>query len=464
MRRLMHHSRSRPALRIGKTASALIGGAVVAVAMATSAAPLDPSLRQAVLAQGAQQLRDGQGAAAYRSLLEYENALAGSVEFDFLFGQAALAADEPSRAAFAFERCLASEPRHGACRLGMARAHIMLTEVPAARNELEWISQSAPPPEVLAIVADYMSRLTGKVSENQDTRLSSYVQVGIGHDSNMNAATAQSSLAIPVFNNLIFNLSRDGQERDSFFNQAQFNINYSTPLSAHWRLLAEGNVSTNLYWESNTYNTLVSDVSVGVARRENRHQFTLKAQGQNYRLGEHSYRNLVSLLGQYAYSVSDRSEVNGFMHVSRVSYPGAPQNAANRYVGGASWSQSLANNRAIVYVSAYGGQEVAVQGDAPDEVNYRLNGARLGGMALLTPRTQLEAGVGLEQRHYDGRDSLFLTGRRDTLYDGFIGVNHALSRKVSIRPNYRYIRSESTIPLRDYQRHIFMVNLRYELF
>lgn len=433
--------------------------------MAASGTPSDLSAaQQQLLVQSTEQLRTGQGAAAYRSLLSHEKELAGYVDFDFVFGQAALAADEPSRAAFAFERCLATEPRHGACRLGMARAHMMLTEVPGARNELEWIAQSAPPPEVQAVVANYMMLLTNKVSENQDTRLTAYIQAGIGHDSNMNTATAQNSLAIPVFGNAVFSLSPDGQERPSFFNQAQFNINYSTPLSTHWRLLTEATVAANLYWESDAYNTLVTDVSIGVARRENRHQFTVKAQGQNYRLGNHSYRNLASILGQYAYSISDRSEVNGFLHVSRVSYPGAYENAANRYVGGASWSQTLASNRALVYASAYGGEEVAVHGNAPDEVNYRLAGARLGGMALVTPRTQIEAGVGVEQRQYDGQDPLFLESRRDTIYDGFIAVNHAINRKVSIRPNYRYIQSDSSIPLREYQRHIFMVNLRYELF
>src|SRR5690625_1386085 len=63
-------------------------------------------------------LQSGQPKTAYELLAPLEDELAGSIEFDLLFGQAALNADRPSVAAFAFERCLAIDPMHGLCRLG----------------------------------------------------------------------------------------------------------------------------------------------------------------------------------------------------------------------------------------------------------------------------------------------------------------------------------------------------------
>lgn len=417
-----------------------------------------------IITQGAEQLRAGQGAQAYRDLLPHVAWLAGRPDFDQTFGQAALAADQPTQAAFAFERCLAVSPRDGLCRLGMLRAHMMLTEVEAARNEIEIISQNAPPPEVQVILDDYMRLLTGKEPAGQDARLNAYIQVGGGYDSNANSAMAQSSLALPAFGNLVFQMSPDGRRQESGFNQTKFGISYSTPIDSRWRFLAEGTAMANQYWSAHDYDTIIADASVGLMRTEGAHRFTFKAQGQHYNLGGHGYRDMMSLLGQYAYSVTDRAEINGFAHVTRMTYPGARINDANRYTGGASWSQALNNGRAIYYVSAYGGREAGVHDNAPTTVDYDFGGLRFGGMMLVSPRTQIEAGVGVERRRYDGQDMLFLESRRDTQYDAYLNLTHSLNRKVSIRPEYRYVNSNSNIPLRDYDRHVFSINLRYELF
>lgn len=417
-----------------------------------------------IIARGASQLQAGHGVEAYRSLLPHVAWLAGRLDFDQAFGQAALMANEPTQAAFAFERCLAIAPREGLCRLGMLRAHVMLAEVQAARNEIETLSQSAPPSEVQALLAQYMHLLTGTQVPGQDTRLTAYVQGGVGYDSNVNNAMSQGSLALPALGGMVFDVSRDGRSRESSFHQTQFNVSYSTPINAHWRFLTEGTATVSQYWSAHNYDTLVADASFGLARREGRHQVTLKAQGQHYVLGGHGYRDLAGLLGQYAYSVTDRAEVNGFAHVTRMMYPGANLNDANRYTGGLSWSQALPSGRAIFYLSAYGGREISVRQGAPETLDYGFTGMRTGGMMLLSPRTQFEAGIGAERRRYDGKDALFLESRRETQYDAYLGLSHSLSRKVSIRPQYRYVHSDSSIPLRDYQRHIFSVNLRYELF
>lgn len=436
--------------------------AVLALASISQAAGGPDAAR--IIGQGAEQLRAGQGAQAYRDLLPHVAWLAGRPDFDQVFGQAALVADQPTQAAFAFERCLAVNPRDGLCRLGMLRAHMMLAEVQAARNEIDIIAQSAPPPEVQAILDNYLHLLTGGESAGQDTRLTAYVQAGLGYDSNANTAMSEGTLALPAFGNLVFRMSPDGLRQESGFHQTQFNIRYSTPLDTRWRFMAEGTATSSQYWSAHNYDTVIADASLGLMRTEGPHRFTFKVLGQHYNLGGHGYRNMASLLGQYAYAVSDRAEVNGFAQISRMRYPDARVNDVNRYTGGVSWSQVLGNGRAVYYLSAYGGREAGVRREAPASLDYDFGGLRAGGMMLLSPRTQVEAGVGTEWRRYDGLDALFLKARRDTQYDGYLNLSYSLNRKLSIRPEYRYIYSSSNILLRDYRRHIFSVNLRYELF
>ena len=434
-------------------------GIAVQAHAAASSAP-----RHAQLQAGKSHFERGEWANAYTTLEPLEAALAGNVEYDLVFGQTALAVNRPSRAAFAFERCLAVNPLNGTCRLGMARAHMMLAEYSGARNELDLIARSRPPVQVQRAVDEYLAELTNRQAQGQDTRLRGYAQVGIGYDSNFNHASTQDALALPLFNNAVFRLSRDGQARESGFNQAQLNISYSTPVNANWRFLVDTSLASSLYWETDEYNTLISDLGVGISYRRDAHQFTVKALGQNYQLGNRSYRNLIGVLGQYAYTVNERAEVNAFANVSRLNYPQEDLRNAHRYTLGMSWSQMAFNDKAVLYASAYGGREDAVKNHAPDTLDYGFGGVRLGGMALLNPRTQVEFGAGAEQRRYDGSDTIFLTQRKETVYDVNLGVNYALNRKWSVRPAYRYTLSDSSIPLRDYQRHAMTLNLRYELF
>lgn len=422
------------------------------------------SMHGDTLRQAQQWLEQGQAKTAYNLLSPLEAELAGLTAFDWLFGQAALHSDRPSEAAFAFERCLAVDPTNGLCRLGIARAHIALNEVASAQDELAILSQASPPDAVQDVIRDYMAQLSGTEVANQDTRLTSYIQLGTGYDSNINSATARDSMALPAFNNVVFRLNRDGQQKESGFAQARFNISYSTPIATNWRFLTEANVAATGNWETHDYNTLVSDLSVGVARRANKHQFIGRLQGQHYRLGNHTYRNLLGVLGQYSYAMTNQSEISVFAQGSRLTYPGNTLRNANRYTLGTSWTQGLANDRAVAYASVYGGKESAVKGGAPDFYDHNFAGVRAGGMVLMTPRLQLEAGAGVERRRYDGQDLFFEKARRDTYYDAYLGLNYAINRKLSLRPQYRYAHNDSNGDLYSFRRHVVTMNLRYELF
>lgn len=463
---------ARSVLTIGMGSMLLIAGYVVSPQAlagsndATEASTVNTTStsHRAVVQQAQDWLNQGQGKTAYNLLVPLEPELAGQVDFDVVFGQAALHTDRPSQAAFAFERCLAVQPANGTCRLGMARAHISLQEVASARGELATLSAASPSPQVQEVIANYLGLLSGEEAASQDSRLTSYLQLGVGYDSNINNASSRDTIALPFYQNDVFSLSREGQSQESGFTHGRFNIRYSTPIAPHWRFLTEANVAATGNWDTHRYDTLVSDLSVGLARRADKHQFVGKVLGQNYRLGGHSYRNLIGALGQYAYSVSDRAEVGAFVQASRLTYRDNRLRDANRYTLGASWTQGLASDRGVVYLSGYGGTEDTTRRQAPRHYDYSFGGARAGGMYLMTPRLQLEAGVGAERRRYAGQDKLFLKPRRDNVYNAYLGFNYAINRKLSLRPQYRYTHRDSNIVLHDYQRHVITVNLRYELF
>lgn len=434
---------------------ALLGWTIVGATYAADDAVLQHAMQQAQ-----QKMHEGRSDQAYAILAPYEYTQAGQVGFDYLFGQVAAAASHPSQAAFAFERCLAVDPQQGECRLGMIHAHLMLNELDSAGKEITLVSESSPPKEVRDILRNYQEVLTG-LSEANDPRWQSYAEFGIGYDSNFNAATAQGSIALPLFNNLVFDLASDGKSRESGFNQMQMNVAYTRPVNPSWKLLLEGNVYGSGYWATHDYNALITDAKVGVTYQQGAHQVGVKLQGQHYRLGNQAYRNMTGMIAQYDYAVSERTRVGTYVQANQLTYPGNELRKANRYLAGATLSRMIGSNT-LAYLSILGGKELASSSEASRTFDYQFGGFRLGGLLLLSSAMRLEAGAGVERRLYDGREVLFMRSRNDNIYDAFLSLNYALTKKTSIKTQYRYMRGVSSIPLQDYKRDIFTVSVRYD--
>lgn len=412
----------------------------------------------------------GQGAAALKQLEPLEMKLAGEPAFDDVYGRAALATNQPSIALFALERCLEVDPNRVSCQLSMSKAYIALNDPDNARSYLHSL-RAHPDTAVQQTVSEYADMIGGMATQDSDTRLSSYLQFGIGFDTNINAVTSQENMLIPGLGPGMMRLRPENKRKESGFASARYSLRYSTPLGEGWRFLTQMDLSGTGNFETSDFNTLVGDLSVGVSKQIDSHRFIVKLLAQNYRLRGDSYRNTVGMLGQYTYSLSNNSEIGAWAQYTRLNYSSTTQNPnnglrnAHRYVGGLTWWQGVLNDRGLVYANVYGGaQETVNQGPLAKHYSFDLVGARLGIRYLAMPQLQLNASFGIEDRHYRGQNPLFLKSRQETFYDVSLGATWSINRKLSIRPQYNYNKSSSNMPLYQYDRHVFSINLRYELF
>jgi len=445
------------------------GGAAVLVAQVDQNDQL-PAAYRAQFEQARQALSRGDDRSAYQQLSALENDLAGHPRFDLVYGQAALKVDEPTIAAFAFERCLAVDSHNELCRLGMVHAHIELNERSSAHTEINYLQSRTRSAEIQQSIARYLDLLGRPSQDNKAKQLSSYIQVGIGYDTNINSATSLSEIAIPSADDELYLLPDQHKRKKSGVMTARYHIRYAHPLNQDWRLTAQGNVAAKGNFKTSRYDNLVSDISLGIERSANQHQFAAKIKLQNYRLRNRSFRNLGSLIGQYSYSINHTTEISAFAQATKLNYSSSRyvqdngRRNAKRYVGGLSLLKGFANERALAYVTAYGGNHRKSKSRAPAHINHNLAGLRVGGVYLVTPRVQLEAGLAVERRHFRHDHPNFLKRRKDTFYDAYLGGIYAINRKLSLRPQYQFYRNHSNIPLNRYKRHVFMLNLRYDLF
>ena len=414
-----------------------------------------------LLQQAEQLLSQQRNQDAYDLLAPVEDERSGEPGYDYLLGRAAIAIGRHTEAAFAFERCLAVDPKNGPCRVQMAQTHMLLGENASARQELKTIQAYNPPPEVQSMVSQYLGML--QTAESKAKRqISTYAQATLGHDTNVNSANDQSQIAIPALGGLFFLKSASALEQDDNYAQLEAGARLRQNLSPAWSLLADVSVNGRLHQEIHALDSTVLDVSAGGAWRAGPSQLVLKANAQSYLLDGDDYRKLLGGMAQYLYSPQETSQFSAFVQVTDISYDTQSTRDARRDTVGAAWSQAIQSGRQpVVYASLYGGQE---KPDASGFAQFgqKFTGLRLGGTLPFSAKSQLSTSISMEARQYDAIDPLFLTTREDTQLDLNVGLGYRISERLSLTPTYTFTMNDSNIVINEFNRHTLSVAIRYE--
>lgn len=418
----------------------------------------------AVLQQAEQLLNQRQPASAWVLLSPLEDERGGDPAYDYLLGRAALDTGRATEALFAFERCLAVNPKDGPCRVQMARAHMAAGEIRSARNELETVKASEPPAEVAQLVSQYLGAL-GVREMREQRRLDAWLQLGLGVDSNVNAATDRDQVAFPGFGGLVFDLSPSAQKQDSAFYNGEVGVSGEYAASPGFRWVGDARLSGRGYTDVGSFNNVVLDAGAGGAWRIGPHSTLLKLQAQHFELDSESFRDTLGLLGQYQYAVDDNTAFSVYGQHTAIDYhrPNTPN--AGRSTLGAGFSEALTQHASApaYYTGVYFGTERSEDKNR-DDLEQDFFGLRAGGSLGLAPRLRLTGNASVERREFGGPMPLFAPlVRKDTQVDLSLGLAYQPAPKVTVKPVYTYSNSDSNIVLNDFDRHQFSLDVRFEL-
>src|SRR5512135_3441821 len=202
--------------RMGATrVSVLVGLMLAALGLSAFA--------DATLERAKQLLVEREPKQAYDMLAPLEPQRAGDPEFDYLLGIAALDSGEVERAIFALERVLAVQPDNALARAEIARAYYLAGERDTARREFENVKQEKIPEKARETVDRYLSA----IAASEVTRVQAYFEMGIGSDSNVNAATASSQIAIPSLGGVIATLNPGATQNSDLFTGVAGGLNFT---------------------------------------------------------------------------------------------------------------------------------------------------------------------------------------------------------------------------------------------
>ncbi|HWA39256.1 MAG TPA: TonB-dependent receptor [Burkholderiales bacterium] len=398
---------------------------------------------------------------AFALLEPLEQTRAGEPDYDYLLGIAAIDSGQLTRGVFALERVLAVNPAHPQARAEIARAYFLMGENRLARSEFQSVKNARPPAEVDSAVDRFLSALDAR-DRSRHTGVTGYVELGLGHDTNVNAATGSASFAIPVFGGAVFALAPGTNQQDDEYWTLGAGLSGRLGVTDSIGIVGSASFEQKRNFDYEQFDTGSLSVSGGLSYRQGASEWIAALQAQRFDVENNRFRDAQGGVVQYFNNFTPNDRLSAYMQVTNLRYPGQTPRDANRYVFGGAWTHVYAGRTGspVTYAGAYLGKEDAV-GNFP-HFAHDVYGVRGGGQIGLSDQWTLTAGANYEERRYQGPDPLFLTARNDKELQLRLAAIYQLDKNWSVTPALSFTNVKSNIIVNDYDRAMLSITGRYD--
>jgi tetratricopeptide (TPR) repeat protein len=446
--------------RVAEVVLRLLRLALVSIAMVLAPAAW-AGVEQAMLEQAEALLKDGKAEAAYQMLEPLEAVGAGDLVFDYLLATAALESGKPSKATFIYERILAVAPTYVGVRADMGRAYYALGDYGRAKIEFETVLSITNLPPDLRTQAEQYAKAAEARSQAKRTVFNGYIEAGVGRDSNIGSATAQSSLYLPASG--VYNpLRPTGRKTADNYGTLGLGGEVYHQLNDQWGLFAGADYRTRNYNTYNDPNTWTIDSRAGVSYSGGAWLLrTGLASGQYHSAGVHM-RDTVGVTADWRLALDSSSQLIANGSFSQGTYVPADQTSQNSNTSTLSlgWLTALGDGSTVVSITGSGGYENAT-GVRPDG-DKRFIGPRFLMQKTFTESLGGYVSTGATHSSYLGTNTTYNNSRNETLYDLTVGLTWTIDKGILLRPTISYAKNNSNDELYSYNKIDASINLRFD--
>lgn len=396
-------------------------------------------------------LDQDKAAEAYEILAPLEATLAGDVNYDYLLGIAALDSGRPDKATLALERVLAVNPDFAGARLDFARAYFALGNYPRAKTEFEIVLKLNPPATARVTVENYLSAIEQRAPIKR-VGTSGYIEASLGYDTNVNNATSESQVFVPLFGTT-FSLSPTSIETSDAYLGLSLGGQTSQALTPTTSVYAAGDIKTRHHLDASEFDTFNADARAGITTGQGSNSYNLGLLLGRLYLDGQANRNLFGVTAEWRHLLSAKNQFGVFGQYSQLRYqdPTIEVNNVDQELIGLGWVHVLGDGgRSVLFGSIYGGAEQETNG-RPDG-DKRLGGLRLGVQTLTVNKQTFSASFGVQSGKFSEENLAFLVKRKDILYDLNIGYTWHPTPNWSLRPQLVHSRNDSNVPIYEYTR------------
>jgi outer membrane protein len=460
----LHRFKSTPSLR--KPVLAAIAVACASLVHWPAWAVVDAPVREAIDAVNAKQAQK-----AFDLLSPLEATRAGDPDFDSALGIAANEVGQFARAIFALERVLAVQPGNARARAELARALFAVGDSANARRLLEE-TKSEGVPETVGRTIDEFLQAIDKVDEAGRSTIKAHVEMGLGHDSNVNSGPSSNSFAVPFLGGAIVTLNPAGIKTSASYTHLGAGVSGRAVLAPRWSFLGSASGSLRRHSsKGDPYDVDQYDLSGGAAYRDERHEFSGVLNLGHTAIGGSTLRKLTGMTGEWTYRPDGTRQWGTYLQLATLDYPSQPVRDAKRTVLGTSYAMQ-AKSGALYYGGGYYGTE-RTDDSTVSHLGYRMLGLRAGMQMPVHAKWSLFATASFERRNYQGPDLLFSQPatpttpfiplyRQDSQFDLSLGAMWRLTDYWRITPQLNFNKNKSNTAVNDSSKQTFSVTARYE--
>jgi hypothetical protein len=411
-----------------------------------------------------QLLQEGKAAQAWLLAQRHADRL-GQADFDFVYGVAAVNGGRPSVGVLALERVLFADPSNAVARLELARGYFLLGEDARSREEFDTVLASRPPAEVERVVREYLSAIAER-ADRFNARVSGYLELGGGHDSNVPSGVEDPNITLPVFG--LITLADNAVRASDRFQVAGLGLRYVRPLKPGLQLFVGFAGEQRANRSIDVFDQELYSGSAGVQwrlgeRTQARFSYGLTTQTIDHR----KYRDNAALSLEVGHQLSQTWSMNGGLQTAQFRYGGfnsvrdADYDALNlglRFRPSGSW-------RPEAELMLNGAREKTLAADRQD-LSRDMRGARLG--FAVTPLAQWQVAVSVNwlRSEYSQPDPLLLVTRDDRYRASELSLTWQPQVRwlsnVTFRAEFSDAVNQSNLPLYEYKRRSGALKVRYD--
>jgi len=437
---------------------ACLSGAL-AIGMLSTGTNVSAQAQPPEFARAGELLRAGKPAEAYKLLAPLEDRLAGSQEYDYLLGVAALDSGHSDRATIAFERVLAVNPAFVGARLDMARAYFQLGDTARAKTEFDIVATQNPPPAARVTIATYLEAIE-RIEKAKLRSIRAYAEFTIGHDTNVNNSTSQTSINVPALGNLPFTLSPTNVQSKDDFGSFGAGIEYTRQIDPGFAAFAGADFRRRQNKDLDNFDNQNLDLRAGVAIGPAENLLKLSVSDGRFKLDNELSRKSSGAAAEWRYAINPALQLNAFTQYSRNRFTSiATQvNSFNGVTSGVGLLRILMDGKAVIFGTLLMGEERDTNGRADGPKSAR--GWRVGGQYQLREDLDLFAMLGSMNSRYDIENAAFLEKRRDEATDFITGINWRFAEHWTMKPQFLRSRNTSNIAIYPFNRTEVSLTLR----
>jgi hypothetical protein len=407
----------------------------------------------------------GRMEAAYELAAEHRTESEGRLRFDLYYGIAAIDAGYVAEGVFALERVLMRRPGLDRARLELARGYFLLGEDRRARTEFRTVLAHQPPEAVAAAIERYLEAIRRRAGR-YETVVTAYAELAGGWDSNINSATDADSVAI-FDGALQLDISDDSQARSDAFWRVGAGGEVRQPLTPHMGVFAGVDARRRGHADGAAFDTGRLSARAGWQWRGDVSRLRLTGRAQRFFLHDGPYQDSAGGGADFRYTLTDTTAASVFGQVDWLDYADQPIRDSRLWTAGLGLHHLFRGAyRPAASLTLFGGHEAADEdSDAARAVAERdLYGARAGLRLVVHPEVSIDVAAQARRSEYAEEHAFFGEERRETYYQGELGISWQFARHWQAGPRVRYSDNHADIALYDYQRTQAWLRLRYDHF